>query len=531
MIALSQLSRNLESRADKRPVLADLRESGCMPADTKLMRADNGQEISLGELVLCQEQPLVWSVDEHQRLVPARLVKAFPSGIKPVFTLRLASGRSVNATANHPFLTIDGWTRLDALEPGSFIATPRRLPAPLQPNADWTDDELMLLAHLLGDGTMGSSFKYATADPANKELVEGLARRLFGIETEGDKVGNTWQLWFPSPYRLTHGVHHPMRNWLEPHGLWKSRAWTKFCPESIFGLPDAQVALFLRHLWATDGSITIGRNGRGPIVQHLLRHHQPAAGPRRPAPPPPPRGPVHHRHLQEAAGRPSRRRRPPALPRRLHVRIQGAASQARFLRDGRLPRGTGRVHPRGPGHPRRDQGEPERRPGAVAGRGQGRGGRPPGGGDPTPARGRVWGGLLRLLPARHRATAPAGSPAIAWPASPSIVGSEELADIATSDVSGTRSSRSPRSATSPRSTPPSRAPTTSWPTAWSPTTRFEQDADVVMFLYRDEVYNRDSPDQGTAEIIVAKHRNGPTGVTHLAFLDHYTRFANMARGV
>ena len=58
----------------------------------------------------------------------------------------------------------------------------------------------------------------------------------------------------------------------------------------------------------------------------------------------------------------------------------------------------------------------------------------------------------------------------------------------------------------------------------------EQDADVVMFLYRDEVYNAESPDIGTAEVIVAKHRNGPTGVVRLAFLPHYTRFANMARG-
>ncbi|MHB1535792.1 MAG: replicative DNA helicase [Acidimicrobiales bacterium] len=57
----------------------------------------------------------------------------------------------------------------------------------------------------------------------------------------------------------------------------------------------------------------------------------------------------------------------------------------------------------------------------------------------------------------------------------------------------------------------------------------EQDADVVLFLYRDEVYNPDSADRGTAEVIVSKHRNGPTGVTQLAFLDHFTRFANMAR--
>ena len=58
----------------------------------------------------------------------------------------------------------------------------------------------------------------------------------------------------------------------------------------------------------------------------------------------------------------------------------------------------------------------------------------------------------------------------------------------------------------------------------------EQDADVVMFIYRDEVYNLDSPDRGTAEILVSKHRNGPTGNVRLAFLDRYTKFANMARG-
>ncbi len=57
----------------------------------------------------------------------------------------------------------------------------------------------------------------------------------------------------------------------------------------------------------------------------------------------------------------------------------------------------------------------------------------------------------------------------------------------------------------------------------------EQDADVVMFIYRDESYNTETDQRGTAEIIVAKHRNGPTGNVRLAFLDHFTKFANMAR--
>jgi replicative DNA helicase len=56
----------------------------------------------------------------------------------------------------------------------------------------------------------------------------------------------------------------------------------------------------------------------------------------------------------------------------------------------------------------------------------------------------------------------------------------------------------------------------------------EQDADLVLFIYRDEVYHDDSPDKGTAEIIIAKQRNGPIGRLRLAFLGQYTRFENYA---
>ena len=59
----------------------------------------------------------------------------------------------------------------------------------------------------------------------------------------------------------------------------------------------------------------------------------------------------------------------------------------------------------------------------------------------------------------------------------------------------------------------------------------EQDSDVVMFLYRDEVYNNESPDKGSAEVIIAKHRSGPIGTKRLVFLGQYTRFDNAARGV
>ncbi len=56
----------------------------------------------------------------------------------------------------------------------------------------------------------------------------------------------------------------------------------------------------------------------------------------------------------------------------------------------------------------------------------------------------------------------------------------------------------------------------------------EQDADVIVFIYRDEYYHKDSPDQGLAEVIIGKQRNGPTGALKLKFFGEYTRFDNLA---
>ena len=453
VVALSQLSRNLEMRADKRPVLADLRESGCMPASTRLLRADNGEEVTLGELVLSQEQPLVWALDDRTwKMVPSRLVKAFPSGIKPVFRLRLGSGYEVEATANHKFRTVNGWQRLDEIAVGDHLAVPRRVREPDASSPHWSDDELILLAHLLGDGSIGpNGVKYATADPANKDAVESTARRLFGIEVAGKKQKNTWLLWFPSPVRLTHGRYHPVRNWLEPQGLWGSRSHDKFIPESVFGLADREIALFLRHLWATDGSITLSRNGRGPTVRayYATTSRRLADGVRR----------ALLRLGVRSRVSPARK-----AGYRIcwHVHVTGKPDLEMFLRDIGC-------------HGRRGQ--------------------------------LIEEALRRLSETKANPLEALATSEVFWD---EVVEITPVGTMPTFDatVEGTHNFIA---------------------NGIIAHNSLEQDADVVMFLYRDEMYNAESADRGTAEVIVAKHRNGPTGKCQLAFLDHHTRFANMAR--
>ena len=284
IVALSQLSRNLESRSDKRPMLSDLRESGCVTADTRLLRADNNAEVTIGELVASGARDIpVWSLDRDLRMVPATLTHAFPSGMKQVFSLRLASGRTVKASANHPFLTVGGWKRLDELAVGARIAVPRVVPDPLEPQS-WPDDHVVLLAHLLGGGCFASRqpLHYTSGDPANIDVVEKAAVS-FGIQGRRVPQVSYTHLYLSAGRGLDRGRRNPIAEWLDGLGLYGLRSHEKFVPSEVFSLSRRHIALFLHHLWATDGSLGVFNRARRGPGEDLLRVNQPTAHRRCPA--------------------------------------------------------------------------------------------------------------------------------------------------------------------------------------------------------------------------------------------------------
>jgi len=125
VLAVSQLSRAPEQRPDKRPILSDLRESGCLTGETPVYLPRSGTYAPMTDLVGKAGFEVLALDQRWWRMQAAKVTNAFATGVKPVFKVTTQLGHSLRATANHKFLASEGWRRLDALKPGDHIATRR----------------------------------------------------------------------------------------------------------------------------------------------------------------------------------------------------------------------------------------------------------------------------------------------------------------------------------------------------------------------------------------------------------------------
>jgi Intein/homing endonuclease len=423
-------------------------------------------------------------------------------------------GRTIRATGNHKFLAFDGWRRLDDLAAGMRIALPRELPGPS--TQTMTGSELALLGHLIGDGCTlpRHAIQYTTNDRDLAERVATLAKDMFGAAVAPRiKAERTWyQVYLAASGHLTHGVRNPVTRWLEQLGAFGLRSWEKRVPDRVFEQSAEGIATFLRHLWATDGLLWPGTERSYPAIRYdstserlsrdvvslLLRvgitarvAEVPMPGKGRPSWRVDVQGQSDMLAFLRVVGGIGEKRSQRA--RRIEERLDSMS--ANTSRDG-LPQEAWRTIVR-----------PAMAVAGVTTRGLHAG------------VGNAYCGstLYRSGLSRERAARVA-----------EVVDSDELRRLAASDVFWDRVVSI--EADGEEDVYDLTVDGLSNFVAGSICVHnsIEQDADLVAFIYRDEYYNEESDQQGLAEVILAKHRNGPTDSVKLSFLKRYAKFADLA---
>jgi replicative DNA helicase len=225
----------------------------CVAFDTLLDDPRTGERITIEQWVN-ERRSHVLHIGPCGRIAPTPVGDWIDSGIKPVFRVTTRTGRSIEVTGHHPFLTVNGWTPLHDLSIGSTIAIPRTAPV-FGREATLSAERIRLLAYLIAEGGLTDSCpEWTNTDPelvANFKAI--IATEFPELSIRQDRIT------YIAAKAYTPGVRknlpNPLTEWLKELGLWGKRAEEKYFPDCIWSQPEESFIDFIRILFSCDATI------------------------------------------------------------------------------------------------------------------------------------------------------------------------------------------------------------------------------------------------------------------------------------